>query len=52
MDGDGRSTQLIEKKEEAEASDLKVKEVVVGLIEEATEDKAKQTETKVKMGLK
>ena len=51
MDGDGRSTQLGEEEEEAEAVDFKEEEAAVGVVEEATEEEAKEIEIKVKMVL-
>ena len=51
MDGDGRSTQLGEDEEEAEAAYFKAEEAVAGLVEEAAEYEAKEIEIKVGMGL-
>ena len=51
MDGDGRSTHLVEEEEEAEVADLKADQDVVGVVEEAAKDKAKEIEIKLKIEL-
>ena len=42
MDGDGRSTQLVEEEEELEAADLKLEEAAVGVVEEDAKDESKE----------
>ena len=42
MNGDGRSTNLGEEEEEADADDFKAEEAAVGVVEEAVEDEAKE----------
>ena len=50
MDGDGSSTQMGWEKEEAEATNIKAEEAALRLVEDATEDKEKEIETKLKWG--
>ena len=42
MDRGGRSTHLEEEEEEAEVEEMKAEEAVVGVFEEAAEDRAKE----------
>ena len=51
MDGGGRSTHLGEEEAESEAANLKVEEAAVEVFKKAAEDKAKEIEIKVKIGL-